>query len=1254
MLTFFRYYADVLHAEDNGLKLVLGGTGLGKTSAVPNVVTHPDFSGKKFVYVANRVSLLEEMAESFARMGHPEAVVHQRRDGEIIADLLVEPTALRELLNDPLVEAYGEYAELHSLSVPSRASVGRALEELIRQPQLVRTLTAEGGPTQERLRTLMRFLRAVVRLARDARDGKLDFEGPKLTPDRHVRLRRLRDEITPVQYDTLTAHPLVRRLFPYLEFMQDANKRIFLVTLHKAFYGFFDGYQLISLTQLQEGKGTTPLVFFLDEFDFLERDLTSLLARDTEIRHPFRFVQEFCAAMRRDKLPAPGFLKNHPEWRNEIEAILSLVDQLAGYGIDFPSRSHFVRNYDETSLRKKIDSLKRRRKQVKNPDQQVALDTEVRSLYNEMLRGSALFQTRFTVYLHRLYLDQEFRKGSFNLVVEKPESQQVTAFALFNVVNQAVGRILRLFKEAQVHQPRLYASLLRYCFEASDQFQQQVATVRQYPLRQARQDTNYDKLLNNGFGAYEIEDLQDEYDPEEVRLRYYALFSTPEEILVRLARRHLVFGLSATASIHRVVQCFDHRWLRKQLAERFLETTEADWSDLAAATVRKAAERAAGRPAGTPPVRVVKAPTLDAELAEERWLKQWLASQQNLKPQHEGYDVLGNAARLARLDAWLAMLLRLSDAPETHLLFFASIRQAKWWLESFQNGPEQGPVTWRVERQTTRQDESETVGFTFYELTFRETTAVVVLYDAAKAREIHAHDAALEAYYNLFHQGKPVLLLTTYNSAGNGVNLQYHNPARSSEDRPAFPPDRDFQHVHLLDMPYYFFGKPEAGADESERAATLKANLLYLAKLSETDQITDGQFRQQLRAVRRLHEFNPEYLKTSDGRANQLATLIQALGRIERVRAPMPQQVIHLSEEAYRLFETVASEEEFEGLRADLIPCLSDNLRALFEAITRNRADLCVQQREARQENLAEVNHLTKTRLGELLRGLDQLRHHPDRADLQSFRHEWERLRQAVLRHDFTADSPLHRHACTFKSNLYDPTVRGFWMDEHLHLVPKAVAGGPYSPWVPDVAYERWKENKVLRRHFELRGYELGFRNHGHYLTPYAHQSLLLGAIGEEAVRAMFVHEDIQLADDAIPNELYELADTKLAGKPWYVDAKHYGMGTLQRFDLPPDDPFFHPKLNQAHFAMRTIEKIRQIQRAHPGQNCKLIYVNVFADDDLTLRYFRVQGDGLQSVGFDFSQAEIIWVPGMLTRQDVNVPTDAFDLFLSHLKPQLR
>ncbi|MFN3379828.1 MAG: hypothetical protein ACK41O_10260, partial [Runella zeae] len=81
-MSFYQdYYQSILN-HSTGFKLVLGGTGLGKTSGIIETVKQNKVENKRFFYVANRLQLLNEMVADLEKENIGYCL--QERDEEII------------------------------------------------------------------------------------------------------------------------------------------------------------------------------------------------------------------------------------------------------------------------------------------------------------------------------------------------------------------------------------------------------------------------------------------------------------------------------------------------------------------------------------------------------------------------------------------------------------------------------------------------------------------------------------------------------------------------------------------------------------------------------------------------------------------------------------------------------------------------------------------------------------------------------------------------------------------------------------------------------------------------------------------------------------------------------------------------------------------------------------------------------------------------------------------------------------------
>ncbi len=517
------YYQRTIDAYGHGIKLILGPTGLGKSSSIPDVVyNNPD---RKFIHMANRKELLEEMAARF----RPGEYVILRRDLEVVQQvLLTQREAFEELLADPRFVTYLKQARqksrLKSLEIVAIRRACQQVIEMTKEERILPDWLAKHADAQARI--VLQAVRWVLQVTRDENEqGKI--------------------------YNWLVSHPVVQALFPAIPFRRRPEVRIMLVTLQKAYYGFFDGAQMRSLTDL---SGDKHLVVFLDEFDFLEHDLVKLICRAPQITDPFDFAANFYRAMAHHKLPKADF-PLHPNIRKRIEKIVEIIDGVQQRGLNYPAINQFTLE--------------------KTPAQG-----------NQRFTTPAVFRTQHVISTNPLYINQTER--SFQLEMQRSNPRWVPAKWFFNAIGTATTRIIALFKEIERDEEVRYWEIMRQCFDNTDFFDQ-VATIPQLPRQQQAQTTQRGSLLSGGYNLFDISDLQQRTDNEEVEVYYYQMLQTPENLLHSLAEKFLIFGLSATADIPRCVHHFDLDWFEKQ--NLLLPTTDEDRADIQLMSVQKAKKR---------------------------------------------------------------------------------------------------------------------------------------------------------------------------------------------------------------------------------------------------------------------------------------------------------------------------------------------------------------------------------------------------------------------------------------------------------------------------------------------------------------------------------------------------------------------------------------------------------------------------------------------------------------------------------------
>jgi hypothetical protein len=487
-------------------------------------------------------------------------------------------------------------------------------------------------------------------------------------------------------------------------------------------------------------------------------------------------------------------------------------------------------------------------------------------------------------------------------------------------------------------------------------------------------------------------------------------------------------------------------------------------------------------------------------------------------------------------------------------------------------------------------------------------------------------------FFNSFRQIK--LLLTTFASHAKEANVFSVEPHPNTPWFDAFTLTLRDQKARIV-----FFN-----ADLATQARLNKENIWYQAKLFFAKLISQTRFLQVLSTINRPAEWNQRYPQGSTARdclLNQLAIFIQALGRIERSWDETPAQVALLSSEVFRSFQAFMGD-DYEVIREKRTPFTSANLQAVLEDVAAQTTQFEREARRKRDTRLRTSNNQSQEAIRDLVTRLETVR--SQGKDFEA-RHDWEKLRQAVLRHDFHAEV-VERYHCVASSPYH---YRGkLNVTQNMDILPIEISISDSRIISFDAAYTTISDNIVINEYFLDQGYDLQFDHpESHFFTPYCSQAILAGAIGEEAITAFLEKECIPV--EALPDELFEVTDMRIVGKPWFIDRKNYNDQTLDRFSLPIDDPLWHPTLNEPYFIQHAKEKLERMAR-FVGTESKLIYINLVSGQERPPGYYNRD---FQPV-FAFEEAAIIVVQGALDRQAPNNFHAAFVTFLTDLKKALR
>lgn len=1166
---YSEYYRRIIETNSNGFKLALGGTGLGKTRGIQQIIEQLDEyeNDRKFIYVANRIQLLNEMYDDLISKHKltEDEVIHLERNRDTIVNALSSSNREQfyELLSS---EGIQQYISKLSLDIVAIQRICKQIEHIV-----------DFLETEKDFEITQMVDNNLERLARDVKNF---FK---------FILRSVND----TDYNVLIQNPIIQIIFPYIAFKHNKQARVLLLTIHKGFLGFFDGKYNINLTRVKDN------IIFLDEFDFLEPDLLQLICNSPQIEDPFIFVELFYRAMKHRKLPLDEYPVSTQEKgkikqiRDRLIEIVEQIDELNETdGIDFPTINQFTTQIED--------------------------------------KQAAIFQTSRTVVKTPLFLHETSR--SFEIIMENVQDS-FNAMQLFNTVNWATAQILFLFKDIESLDQTIYSEMLDHCFPQS-YLADQVRKIAQLPQPYYTQYTRFGALLDSGFGLYEIQDLQQVTDQDEVKFRHYAIHTTPEKIILAMAIKNLVFGLSATADIPRFVKHFNEAWLKRQLRDttnaQFFELTKED-DDL----IQQLNREKIGKRKNKVTVSLAN-DILDYNEGQK------FVDYIKLVAEHFsgfGKDDSGGYRR-KRAEKFFATLFEITQngtkSDGTHLLFYTTFSQIEFIFSQAKA---------HDKNLFTITSLSKDRHFRAYNLEFYGQHFNVAFYDASQAKYIRDSKDAKKNFNQLFWQGVPVILITQYASAGNGVNLQYLPHADATKEE-----ETDFNTVHLLEAPFFYFDTIDYDKQTTTEITTsIKKNIWYQAKLYEAKVISQSTFLGLLENIR-YNDFNSTYRYSTnrglsdDNLKNRISTYIQALGRTERVWHQIPDQSVVLSHEVLDDFKVFNSEDNFLYIREERQSRLSNNLAQTLEQINPLVKSARRRARDHAIETLVARDEKSKQYIGELLQRLHAFRNGNGDKKAKS---EWIALRLSALEHAF-AEPILEEYHAYFTTDLAD---NGFlYIDEALHIYPRGKHPTDVKPRRIDAVYDVIRHNKLISGYFVARGFELEFDSaNNHFFTPYFYQSILVGAIGEVAIQAV-LRANLLRATDDLADPLYDLADLKIKDKPWYIDCKNYSERTLNNFSLLREDIAYHPKLNDKTFVKQAQSKLKKIQQYHSNTvKPKLIYLNLVHSGDRIKRYLDSDFNPVN----DFSDAQIIVIQGIIEVDAPNSYSLAFTQFITDCQNHL-
>jgi hypothetical protein len=1136
---YLRVIEQQLHANNfGGLKLVVGPTGIGKTSAIPSVITQlrGQKVEKRCLYTTHRHLLIQEMAQALEKADIP--FVYLKNDEEVVETFLdwsEKGEFLRRL----------EKCDFFKLVNSSRTSVERQIDGL-RQEQGSLLRLQKSGFTSAYEQQRQAFRERCNQLLRLFKNG---LSRKALTEEIHTRLMH---------------DPGIWTLFPYVEYLHSPARPVLLVTVQKLLYGFFNGRANERLLSLEDN------IIFLDEFDMQEKEMLGFLCRSPEIQNSFEFVRLFYEEMARQQQsghldPTPEDTERQLKAKQRAQAIINkLQTDCAKEGFNFPQIRHFALREGEF------------------PSNHLSV-----------------FQSGVQIMTNPFYLREREHVWE---VVRQPGADTRRARPLMTIITQTAHAILDFFSElwADELEPEWH-SWIEQCYDQKNdntpgRYKEVISDYGFYrrPSRLAteRHDPAIaDSIYYQGFSFFRLVRGAFFTTPDEIRIEQKKLTVTPEYLLWRLSNTNLLFALSATGDIKRYIQSFDMNWLERH--GRYLPIDDANTALVAELKRQKEAKRSYT-------VKLNTADELPKSHALAYALEQLAQEQFFSREDEEDVGETAVAYRKQAVSRFLETVRWIVQESDNraHLVFLNSFtfieklfRPDNRLPESFYNS------IWPYLAVDSLGDGRSRE----YKVTIEGQPCQVIFLDAAKGREMddqsfyQAQPDIPLVVVTTYPTASNGINLKWYAHKDNmdddrgrdleGIHLLeaphfYFGGSEGNDDGI----DREKMFIWRVWKLYHNFQISESQFITAMRELNIAdVNAQYK---STPDYLLNqiAVFHQALGRVDRQWQPMPAIeVRLAAGYAGVLEIFERYL------TAPGIIAENRIAREAYTssLILALYKQIEKQYLRKAMINQLQYESIAQVESRARQVTGRLLQIVSGVRNGDYALEDAQKVmtlwwRIREAVLKQDYL--FKDGITITHLPTGQAQHIEIDFRRDFVLETAFLR--------------QGEWLfiDWETQKIYRE-STQTTQRYNLNQYYRCYAQNLVIDWYFRTHNYRLRYEpaNQALFFTPYIQQNILAGAVGEAALKAALQHVRLPLAHERdCPPALFETADMQLHELPVYVDAKNYSQWTtLYRFAAGPDDPAFDEKLNASAFLTAAQKKWAYIVAQTGNQGAKLVFINL-------------------------------------------------------------
>lgn len=1179
-----------------GLKLVVGPTGLGKTSVIPEIIKEvreqPD--GPRFIYTSHRHLLIGEMKDRLDENEIP--CVYLKNDEDTVIAFL-ESQGKADFLRYLEQEKFFSYADITKFSIQNIIdSLKQDYDHIRSDSSFKNSLTYQ---------------------------NQVRFFGERCSSFlNHFKQGLMSSELPDKRREALLKSQQIWQLFPYIAFTHSPEKPVLLATIHKLLYGFFSGSRNERISSL-DGN-----IIFVDEFDMQEKEILSFLCRSNEIRNSFEFVRLFYEEMSRQQ--QQGDLDEQPD-EPELKAkakfaassiVTDLEKECQKEGFKFPQIRHFMLREDEFEQ-----------------------------------KPLSIFQSSVQIVPKPFYIKEHRTRWE---IVKNASEETLLAQRLLSIINRTTDSILNFFSGvwADGLKPE-WEAWVEQCYDqkndnSAGRYQKIITEYGFYrrPTR-IRKDQSEADLSNSiyfiGFNLLRLLRRADHTVPNEVNIEQKRMSITPEYILWRMCKSNLVFALSATGDIKRYINAFDLKWLENSC--NYLPIDEEDKALVSELKRQKEAKR-------NYEVNFDVAMPLSSSHALHTALSNLEADGFFRKEEEEKSPEISISHRKEVLSLFLETLIWITQKSQNqaHLVFLNSFAFIEKLFQKEENHV--SPSFYEAIKANFAVTSESSKLKREYKAFIDGKEYQLVFLDASKGREMEDESFVQDQI------GVPLIVVTTYSTASNGVNLKWIQETDDKRNQTK----RDFQGIHLLEAPHFYFSGNEMPDDQED---PVKMYIWKIWKLYHNLQISEKQFIKCLQDIDYAYT-NRLYKTTSDFLLNQIAVFYQALGRVDRNWQEMPKMDIRLEGASFNpsvleIFERyLTAGGEIAQARIDREAYTSSLILALHQQIIKRNGRMKVRN-SLTAEDITPIETRCKRKLDDVLNMIDNMRKGAySEEDSRKIIYLWWHIREAMLKQDYLFEESIEVYNIP-QSKKEKITIH--FMSDFVHQTAFLKKGSLLyfnrldNTFVPNQTeetihydlnqfYRNFADNTTIARYFHFHNYRLRYAevSPAVIFTPYATQSILAGAVGEAALKALLEEAHIPLIpDDDYSPALFEVSDLQVKGFPLYLDAKNFSWTTLNRFAAEPGDPEYDEKLNSRAFLLAAQKKWRYIVDCIGDTRTKLVFINLLANEDHPNEGWDENLTPIRP--FSFSQSSIMIIQGVINRNTTNDLRNDFISWVNHISP---